>query len=69
MMNISRKDLAVAIHLLYGLLAHVNQTCFKTLSGIFFFMVEAEGCGFRPTLCKVGTWDESKNYMFIRIDI
>lgn len=25
--------------------------------------------GFPPTLCKVGTWDESKNYVFIRIDI
>lgn len=48
MMNISRKVLAVAIHLLYGLLAHVNQTCCKTLSGIYFFMVEAEGCGFPP---------------------
>lgn len=47
-MNISRKILAVAIHLPYGLLAHVNQTCCKTLSGFYFFMVEAEGCGFSP---------------------
>ena len=48
MMNISRKDLAVAIHLPYGLLALVNQSCCKTLCGIYFFMVEAEGCGFPP---------------------